>query len=296
MIAAVIIGGTDLYGGYAGVRYTVSGILIIIPMNWHNYKKDLESYRKFLSEESPLPLYYQVAYLLEHYIEEIELQDGNAFFSEEHVAMALNVSRPTVNRAIKMLINKGYLERLRGRGTTVRKAGKVPIALMSELISYGQMLSRMGMDFRTVLIDRMVVTPSAQIAAKLNLHSGEKVIRLKRLREAQKEPLLVQGSIDAHTGMLGLGVTRTGELAVIMGTSFIHLALSDKPIFAKGLRGPYPNVIIPGLWLIEEGGFLPDPSPAGFAITWPGILSLTNTGPISTWPKKPAGCPRVRKG
>jgi len=160
-------------------------------MNWNKYKKDLGSYRKFLSEESPLPLYYQVAYLLEHYIEEIEFQDGNAFFSEEQIAMTLNVSRPTVNRAIKMLINKGYLERLRGRGTIIRKAGKVPIALMSELISYGKMLSRMGMDFRTVLIDRKVVTPSAQIAAKLNLHAGEKVIRLKRLREAQKEPLMV---------------------------------------------------------------------------------------------------------
>jgi GntR family transcriptional regulator len=160
-------------------------------MSWHNYKKELESYRKFLSEESPLPLYYQVAYLLEHYIEEIEFQDGNTFFSEEYLAMTLNVSRPTVHRAIKMLIKKGYLERLRGRGTIIRKAGKVPIALMSELISYGKMLTRMGMDFRTVLIDRQVVTPSDQIAAKLNLHSGEKVIRLKRLREAQKEPLMV---------------------------------------------------------------------------------------------------------
>jgi GntR family transcriptional regulator len=160
-------------------------------MSRHNYKKELESYRRFISQESPLPLYYQVAYLLEHYIEEIEFQDGNAFFSEEHLAMMLNVSRPTVNRAIKRLIKKGYLERLRGRGTIIRKTGKVPIALMSELISYGKMLSRMGMDFRTVLTDRQVVTPSDQIAAKLNLHAGEKVIRLKRMREAQKEPLMV---------------------------------------------------------------------------------------------------------
>ena len=30
VIAAVIIGGTDLYGGYGGVRYTVPGILIIV--------------------------------------------------------------------------------------------------------------------------------------------------------------------------------------------------------------------------------------------------------------------------
>jgi GntR family transcriptional regulator len=163
-------------------------------MNNYSCKEDIESYRKFLSEESPLPLYYQVAFLLEHYIEKRELQDGNAFFSEEYTAMALNVSRPTVNRAIKMLIKKGVLERLRGRGTIVRKAGKVPIALMSELISYGQMLSRMRMEFRTELIDRKIMTPSVQLAAKLNLHSGEKVIRLKRLREAQKEPLMIVDS------------------------------------------------------------------------------------------------------
>ena len=166
----------------------------ILTMNNYSFKKDIENYRKFLSEESPLPLYYQVAYLIEHYIEEKEFQDGNAFFSEEYIATALNVSRPTVNRAIKMMIRKGVLERLRGRGTIVRKAGKVPIALMSELISYGQMLSRMRMEFRTELIDRDIMTPSAQLAAKLNLHPGEKVIRLKRLREAQKEPLMVVDS------------------------------------------------------------------------------------------------------
>ena len=66
-------------------------------------------------------------------------------------------------------------------------------------------------------------------------------------------PLLVQGSIDAHTGMLGLGVTRSGQMAVIMGTSFVHLALSDKPIFARGLWGPYPNVVVPDQWLLEGG-------------------------------------------
>jgi GntR family transcriptional regulator len=163
-------------------------------MNRQNYQKDIENYCKFLSEKSPLPLYYQVAYLLEHYIDERDLQDGDAFFSEEYIATALNVSRPTVNRAIKMLIKNGSLERLRGRGTIIRKAVRVPIALMSELISYGQMLTRMGMEFRTVLIDRKILTPSDRIASKLNLHSGEKVIHLKRLREAQKEPLMVVDS------------------------------------------------------------------------------------------------------
>jgi DNA-binding GntR family transcriptional regulator len=159
-----------------------------------NFKNDLAGYRRFLLEESPLPLYYQVAHLLEHYIEEKELQDDDAFFSEETIATALSVSRPTVSRAVKMLIKNGLLERLRGRGTIVRKARRVPIALMSELISYGQMLSRMGMSFQTVLIERKMETASAQVAAKLNLSSGEPVIHLKRLRSAENEPLMVVDS------------------------------------------------------------------------------------------------------
>lgn len=163
-------------------------------MQMDTVKNDLASYRRFLLEESPLPLYYQVAYLLEHYIEERELQEGDAFFSEEYIAAALNVSRPTVSRAFKMLIKNGFLERLRGRGAIVRKARKVPIVLMSELISYGQMLSRMGMAFQTVLIERNIEDASAQIASKLNLTPGEPVIHLKRLRSAENEPLMVVDS------------------------------------------------------------------------------------------------------
>ena len=64
---------------------------------------------------------------------------------------------------------------------------------------------------------------------------------------------VVQGGIDAHTGMLGLGVTEPGSLAVTMGTSFVHLALTYKPLYAPGLWGPYPNVITANRWLIEGG-------------------------------------------
>ena len=65
--------------------------------------------------------------------------------------------------------------------------------------------------------------------------------------------LVVQGGIDAHTGMLGMGVTEPGKMAVIMGTSFVHLTLHKEPIFAPGLWGPYANVITPGNWLLEGG-------------------------------------------
>lgn len=65
--------------------------------------------------------------------------------------------------------------------------------------------------------------------------------------------ILVQGGIDAHIGMLGLGVSKEEKTGIIMGTSFVHLALSREPVFQKGIWGPYHNAVVPGYWLLEGG-------------------------------------------
>lgn len=66
-------------------------------------------------------------------------------------------------------------------------------------------------------------------------------------------PELLQGGIDAHVGMFGLGVVEPGRIAVIMGTSFVHLALTQVEVFTPGLWGPYPNAVMPGCNLLEGG-------------------------------------------
>jgi FGGY-family pentulose kinase len=70
--------------------------------------------------------------------------------------------------------------------------------------------------------------------------------------------------IDAHSGGLGmLGATIGGRkvtaksletrLAVIGGTSSCHMAVSSKPLYIRGIWGPYFSSMIPGLWLTEGG-------------------------------------------
>ena len=62
-----------------------------------------------------------------------------------------------------------------------------------------------------------------------------------------------QGGIDAHAGMLGLNVVKPGRLALIMGSSTVHLGLSAEPIFDPGIWGPYPEAVVRGSWLLEGG-------------------------------------------
>ncbi|MBU4438311.1 MAG: carbohydrate kinase [Firmicutes bacterium] len=77
------------------------------------------------------------------------------------------------------------------------------------------------------------------------------------------EMKVVQGGIDAHIGMLGLGVAKEGKLAMIMGTSFVQLAFSEKKLNLNGIWGPYNNAIVPDQWLLEGGQIS-----AGSIIKW----------------------------
>ena len=43
------------------------------------------------------------------------------------------------------------------------------------------------------------------------------------------------------------------RLAAVAGTSTCHLAMSSKPVFVKGVWGPYRDVLIPEYWLAEGG-------------------------------------------
>jgi FGGY-family pentulose kinase len=71
------------------------------------------------------------------------------------------------------------------------------------------------------------------------------------------------GIIDAHAGgigVMGMGFSKPLRasqlqtiLALIGGTSSCHMAVSEKPLFIPGIWGPYPNAMIPGLWLTEGG-------------------------------------------
>jgi FGGY-family pentulose kinase len=64
---------------------------------------------------------------------------------------------------------------------------------------------------------------------------------------------VAQGGIDAYLGMIGLGATGAGDVAVIVGSSTCHLAQSSLPILGSGAAGCYPDATIEGLFTLEAG-------------------------------------------
>jgi FGGY-family pentulose kinase len=64
---------------------------------------------------------------------------------------------------------------------------------------------------------------------------------------------VAQGGADAYVGMIGLNVVAPGRMALVTGSSHLHLGLADVEIHKKGILGGYPDAIVPGLYMVEGG-------------------------------------------
>ena len=64
---------------------------------------------------------------------------------------------------------------------------------------------------------------------------------------------VVQAGADAFIGMVGLGVTEPGEMAMITGSSHLHLGVAAKPVHKPGVWGTYMDAVYPGKAIIEGG-------------------------------------------
>lgn len=60
-------------------------------------------------------------------------------------------------------------------------------------------------------------------------------------------------TIDAHSGVAGMGVYREGSLSIIMGTSSCHMAISRELKLFEGCAGVVSDGIIPGFYGYESG-------------------------------------------
>ena len=68
-----------------------------------------------------------------------------------------------------------------------------------------------------------------------------------------RSTLVVQGGVDAFIGMIGLGVAREGQLALVTGSSHLQLAVTSRPVAVRGLWGSYANAVYPGRHVLEGG-------------------------------------------
>ncbi len=135
----------------------------------------------------PVPRYHQLKQILEQRIISGEFSPGDRFPTDEALTRQYNLSRGTVRRAVDMLVDEGRLRREQGRGTFVAAPQLTPVFF--RLADFSEEMRQRGRIPGTHLLQRRVFPANDEIASRLQLCSGEKVIEIARLRLADGQPM-----------------------------------------------------------------------------------------------------------
>ena len=137
----------------------------------------------------PSPKYLEIQNLLLQRIKNGDYQEGQLIPKEVDLAEQLNVSRPTVRHAIRNLVQAGYLERRKKRGTIVTQT-KIKQQFTHVIESYNTEIQNNGLVAKTQVLNFSTEKASDEVAEALTIKPNTEVYKLVRLRSADNKPFV----------------------------------------------------------------------------------------------------------
>lgn len=135
------------------------------------------------------PMYKQVQAIILNNIETGIWPVHSKIPDEITLAEQLQVSRGTLRKALKEIIQQGLLRQIRGKGTFV-VSNQIEHQFGSSLISFAESMKQQGLDYKTVVLKQDVIVPDLKISALLELTHGEKVNYIERVRLVDQVPVI----------------------------------------------------------------------------------------------------------
>lgn len=123
-------------------------------------------------------------------IEAGELAFNSLLPSEHELKDHYNTSRETIRKALNLLSQNGYIQKIRGKGSIVIKSKKVDFPV-SGLTSFKELTTKMGKKHRTIVHELSLVRPEQHIQRQLSLSSKDFVWQVFRVREIDGENVIL---------------------------------------------------------------------------------------------------------
>lgn len=219
----------------------------------------MDKERVKLNHDSFMPLYFQLKELFLEKIENEELKEGDKIPSESELQDIFGISRATVRKAIELLVNEGFMEKNKGKGTFV-KLRKIEEDLPL-LKSFTEEMMGRSATKKVLLAEYNIVSP--KINSLLKVSSQEEVFHLKRLMIVDGQPLGILDSYIPKRFKLSLNEDYSKSLYRILEKNGIKIKEADQTIEASmptneeirfmGLKAPFPTLIIKRLTYTVNG-------------------------------------------
>ncbi|MEW6567282.1 MAG: GntR family transcriptional regulator [Chloroflexota bacterium] len=213
-----------------------------------------------VDKSSPIPVYLQIASSLERMIRSSELAVGAQLPSEPALAQAFGVNRNTVRHAIALLVDKGLLSKEKGVGTFLRRKHPLrPVHQLGHMTSFVDDFDLSGIEIENVVLSKGRARAGHELAAKFGLRPGDPLVKVERLRIADKTPFVLERQFypyDRFERLLDLELTgsmyqlliREFQADLHHSTQTLRAVRPSKDVAAKlGIRQSVPCVFLESL-------------------------------------------------
>lgn len=184
-----------------------------------------------ITRKNGTPAYKQIQDSIVKRIERGELKPGDAVDSERLLARLHDVSLMTARHALVGLEREGLVERRHGAGTFVA----TPKIHFNKLMSFSEQLAGRSLNSSSRVISLKTTDDEPEIAARLSLPIGSRLLKLERVRIGSDEPFAVETcylSAESFRGLSRSALER-GSLFTLLEREFnVTIAHADEEIDA----------------------------------------------------------------
>ncbi len=184
----------------------------------------------------PVPLYHQVKTAILREIEGGRWSPGDQLPTENELIEQFHVSKITVRQALADLAQMGYIRREQGRGTFVQRP---PLEEgPRELTSFTGEMRGHGMSASSHVLQQDTIAAPFDVADCLQVPESTPVLRLRRLRLAENQPMGLQTSfIPLH---LAPGIERV----MFENTSLYEILATRYSLHAATARETHRAILV----------------------------------------------------
>lgn len=123
-------------------------------------------------------------------IENGNLEVNSKLPSESKLMENYGVSRDTIRKALNLLEQNGYIQKLKGKGSFVLDINKFNFPV-SGIKSFSELAPSMGKEIETKIEELSLKSPSSKVKSKLELDDGEYAWKIVRVRKIDGERIIL---------------------------------------------------------------------------------------------------------
>ncbi|HMJ34561.1 MAG TPA: GntR family transcriptional regulator [Baekduia sp.] len=195
------------------------------------------------------------------------LRPGDPLPSERELAERYDVARMTVRSEITRLAAEGLVERVQGRGTFVAEPR---VAQAAALSSFTEDMRARGLTAGSRVLGQETVPADAVVSRGLEIDPGTPVVRLRRVRTADGDPMALEEAF--------LDAARFPDLAE---TSLEGASLFDVLENRFGVRFPTANQRVVAVEIVGEDANLLRVAPGRAGLKFHTILLDESERPLA---------------